>query len=131
ESPASLPIRATVTVPCGSATWTTIHTSTPVRKTHPFAGPTTPQTRLEYGLRPASAKVPCAPSGDRLHEFRGVIAHSAHSLAHPVPGHTRRIHVSQRRTKQGRDIAAEHCRIDPVIHPVACEEDRHPVMDIA
>src|SRR5699024_6061136 len=127
----SLPIRATVTVPCGSATWTTIHTSAPVRKTGPLAGPTTPQTRLGYGLRPALARVPTAPSGDRLHEFRGVIAHIAHGLADPVPGHTRRIHVSQRRTQQGGDSVAEHCRIDPVIDPVASEEDRHPVMDIA
>src|SRR5699024_9824279 len=131
DSPESLPIRATVTVPCGSATRSTIHTSTPVRKTHPIARPPTPQTRLEYGLRPASAKVPCASSGDRLHEFRGVIAHIAHGSADPVPGHTGRIHVSQRRTQQVRDIAAEHCRIDPVTAAVASEDDRHPVMDIA
>src|SRR5699024_2499088 len=129
-SPGSLPIRATVTVPCGSATWTTIHTSAPVRKTGRFAGPTTPRSRLGYGLRPASARVPTVPSGDRLHEFRGVIAHIAHGLADPVPGHTRRIHVSQRRIQQVGDIAAEHCRIDPVIDPVASEEDRHPMMDI-
>src|SRR5699024_10231093 len=131
DSPESLPIRATVTVTCSSATRSTIHTWTPARKPHSSSGLRTPQARLEYGLRPASAKGPCASSVDRLHEFLGIIAHIAHSSADPVPGHTGRSHVSQRLTQQVRDIAAEHCRIDPVIDAVASEEDRHPVMDIA
>jgi hypothetical protein len=39
DLPESLPVRATVAVPCGLATRTTLHTSSPVRKTDPFAPP--------------------------------------------------------------------------------------------